>query len=205
METEVWAEVDKARGETADLLDSLSEEQWATQSLCEQWTVRDVVGHLVLDTRPTKVFPGLLANGFNFDRWMARASRVAAKRPTDELVGALRDMIGSRRTPPFTKPTDVLTDTVVHTQDIRRPLHIETGPPLDRIRMVADFVKDHRFYKSARKRAGLRLRATDTDWSVGDGPVVEGPLEAIVMALLGRKSACDELVGEGVETLRSRL
>ena len=29
------------------VLDDLSEEQWNTQSLCEKWRVRDVVGHLV--------------------------------------------------------------------------------------------------------------------------------------------------------------
>lgn len=205
MDSQVWAEVDRARGETADLLDSLSDEQWAARSLCSEWSVRDVAGHLVLDTRVSRVFPGLIANGFNFDRWMAKASKASALRPPDALVAAMRDLIGSRRTPPFTKPCDVLTDTVVHTQDIRRPLSIGTTPPLDRLRLVADFVKDHRFYKSARKRAGLTLRATDTDWAVGDGPVVEGRLEAIVMALLGRASACDDLGGDGLETLRSRL
>jgi uncharacterized protein (TIGR03083 family) len=42
--------MDMARAERAELaafLSTLSAEQWATQSLCERWTVKDVVAHMI--------------------------------------------------------------------------------------------------------------------------------------------------------------
>jgi uncharacterized protein (TIGR03083 family) len=203
--TDVWNEVDKARRELADLLDGLSADQWAAKSLCTEWTVRDVVGHLTLDVRLAKVFPGVIKNGFSFDKWMCKASKHSGEREPADLVASLRTLIGTRRTPPFTKPADVLTDTVVHTQDIRRPLHLDGNAPTDRLVEIAEFIKDHRFYKTAKKRDGLALKATDAAWSVGAGAPVEGTIEALVMALMGRTAALDDLHGEGVATLRSRI
>jgi hypothetical protein len=51
---------------------------------------------------------------------------------------------------------------------------------------------------------GLRLRATDQDWSAGDGPEVAGPSEAIALAATGRAVALDDLAGEGLPILRAR-
>jgi hypothetical protein len=53
--------------------------------------------------------------------------------------------------------------------------------------------------------AGLTLRATDTDWSAGEGPEVRGPAIAILLAISGRAAGLDDLAGEGVETLRPRM
>ena len=52
--------------------------------------------------------------------------------------------------------------------------------------------------------AGLSLRATDADWSYGDGPEVAGPALALLMAMATRPLFLS-LSGEGVETLRGRL
>ena len=52
--------------------------------------------------------------------------------------------------------------------------------------------------------AGLKLAATDIDWTFGDGPEVRGTGEALLLAICGRKAALDDLEGEGVATLRSR-
>ena len=54
----------------------------------------------------------------------------------------------------------------------------------------------------ARKRVrGVRLVATDTDFDLGTGPVVEGPIQAILLAMGGRPAGIFELTGPG----RSRL
>jgi hypothetical protein len=59
---------------------------------------------------------------------------------------------------------------------------------------------------SARRRvAGLRLVATDTDWSHGKGPEVEGAAEALLLLLYGRSPRTDELTGEGAATVLARL
>jgi len=48
------------------------------------------------------------------------------------------------------------------------------------------------------------LRATDTDWSAGNGPVVSGPAISLVQAITGRTIALDDLSGDGLAELRSR-
>ena len=57
----------------------------------------------------------------------------------------------------------------------------------------------------ARKRlAGLRLTATDTEWAVGSGAPVEGPIAALLLLVTGRLAAVDQLTGDGVCALRRR-
>jgi len=70
---------------------------------------------------------------------------------------------------------------------------------------VADFYKGSNLIIGSKKRvAGIKLRATDADWSFGDGPEVSGPIVSLVLAMTGRKPALDGLSGDGVATLRSR-
>jgi uncharacterized protein (TIGR03083 family) len=204
-EAAVWSEIDRSRAELADFLDTLKADEWEKFSLCTAWKVRDVTGHLTMDVRPRTIFPGLIKKGFRFNKFNDDAAHENGKKPPSEHVRQLRNLIGQRRRPPFTKTKDVLTDTLVHTQDIKRPLGQPNTFPAERWVTVADFIKDHRFYKTSKKRAGLKLRATDADWSAGEGALVEGPIEAIVMALMGRTSALADLAGDGVETLRARL
>ena len=52
---------------------------------------------------------------------------------------------------------------------------------------------------------GLQLVATDIDWTWGSGPVVTGPGEALLLAMLGRKQAVVGLAGDGLSTFSSRL
>ena len=42
-----WQIAATARNDFADLLERLTDDQFAAQSLCEEWSVRDVAGHLV--------------------------------------------------------------------------------------------------------------------------------------------------------------
>ncbi|QNN55211.1 hypothetical protein [Nocardioides mesophilus] len=56
-----------------------------------------------------------------------------------------------------------------------------------------------------RRAEGLRLVADDQDWSWGEGRAVDGPSEALAMALAGRAVAVDDLSGPGADLLRERL
>ena len=94
---------------------------------------------------------------------------------------------------------------LIHGQDMCRPLGIKRELPEAHLVSVAAFVKDdvHRF--GAKKRiAGLKLTATDMDWSHGNGPEVTGPAEALVMMMAGRLVALDDLSGEGKAALATR-
>ncbi|MGH8970589.1 MAG: maleylpyruvate isomerase family mycothiol-dependent enzyme [Actinomycetes bacterium] len=98
-----------------------------------------------------------------------------------------------------------LGETVVHREDIRRPLGIAHTYPGDAVTRLADFYKGSNLLIGSKRRiAGVRLRATDAEWSSGEGPEVAGPLLSLVLAMTGRKAALDDLSGEGLATLRSR-
>src|ERR1035438_4570845 len=51
---------------------------------------------------------------------------------------------------------------------------------------------------------GLRLQASDGPFATGSGPLVSGSTLALIMAMAGRVTYCDELDGDGVATLRAR-
>jgi hypothetical protein len=75
------------------------------------------------------------------------------------------------------------------------------------LRAVLGFLMSPRAARGFVRRgrlAGLRLRATDQDWSAGDGPEVSGPIEALALAATGRPVALDDLAGEGLPILRAR-
>jgi uncharacterized protein (TIGR03083 family) len=206
---DVYEEIASARRELADFLDSLDDKGWQTQSLCSQWTVREVSGHLSmpLSTPGPKVLMAIVANGFSFDKANDKLSRArAAKLAPKELAASLRDNAEHRFKPPFLGPMAPLTDLVVHSSDIRRPLGQSVPVPKERASAVLDFLAGApQGFVNKKRLAGLRFEATDIDWSHGDGPLVRGPAEALIMAVTGRTVALADLEGDGVATLRSRI
>jgi len=201
-----WPALDDEREQLADLLDTLTPEQWNTETLCDGWRVREVAAHLTVAGTVTagQLVPGLLKHRFSFDKWMDRESRARSGGPTSELAAKVRALVGVHHKPPVVKDIDPLCDTLVHQQDIRRPLGMPRTIPGDRLLAVADHLAANRIYKVPKRIAGVRLRMTDHDWSTGDGLAVEGPGEAVVMAMIGRGAALDDLAGEGLATLRAR-
>ena len=55
------------------------------------------------------------------------------------------------------------------------------------------------------RAAGLRLVATDAEWSHGEGAEVRGPLVSLLMAVSGRGEALDDLTGPGLVRLHGAL
>ena len=51
--TDVWPDVHQERQALLELLETLTPEQWDAPSLCAEWRVRDVVGHMVSETDMT--------------------------------------------------------------------------------------------------------------------------------------------------------
>lgn len=99
----------------------------------------------------------------------------------------------------------LLGETLIHAEDIRRPLGIHHAYPLDSLRDVITFTVACNLVLGTRERVeGLRLVATDIDYSHGSGEVVEGPLMALTLAVTGRGAGCDDLSGPGVAVLRGR-
>ncbi len=205
---DTWQAIDEERTALADDLATLDDSQWDTQSLCDEWKVRHVVGHLVggADVKAGPFLVGMLKNGMNFNRTMAREGRALGAAPPEELLGQFRKTIGTRRTPPGAKPEVMLTDLVCHCGDIRRPTGMTRNVPEATLVAVADAVKGVGFPLGAKKRiAGLRLSATDSDWSAGDGPSVTGPLASLIFVMAGRRAPLADLSGEGTNFLQARM
>ena len=96
-----------------------------------------------------------------------------------------------------------VADVAVHTQDIRRPLGIEGDLDADVLRVALDMCTTHdkaKLFVPPKDIEGLRLEATDLDWSFGSGDLVSGTGEAILMAI-NRRDSRSELSGDGVPNL----
>ena len=206
---DTFAEIADERRGLADLLSGLTAEQQATQSLCSEWRVHDVVAHLVvpLEVGIPRFAVAMLGSRGNFDRANVRLAGRQARRPFGELLEVLRRKAGSRFTPPGAGPEAPLTDVLVHGLDIRWPLGLARVVPEHRLRTSLDHVSDPASRGVVPKGAldGLRFEADDVDWTHGSGPVVRGPAEALLLALTGRPTALDRLTGDGAPTLRARL
>ncbi len=204
--SDLWTLVAAERGALADDVVNLTPAQWASRSLCSGWTVRDVVAHLTAaaSTSPSAFFIQFAKAGFNFDKYAnVGLSRRLGADPAATLAG-FRAEKNSTTCPPGPKPT-WLGEIIVHGEDIRRALGIPHSYDPQAIRQVADFYKRSNTLIGAKDRiSGLRLQATDQDWGTGTGPIVEGPLLSLVMAMTGRKAHLDDLTGEGLNSLRQR-
>jgi hypothetical protein len=94
---------------------------------------------------------------------------------------------------------------LTHTGDIS----LAVGKPLDlpvvHYVIGLDYMKDVQPVLGCKQRIdGLLLKATDVDWSTGDGPLVEGDAKHLLSAMTGRRAVLDDLTGEGVEIMRGR-
>lgn len=207
--TALWDDVREERFDLADLLESFTPDQWNAETLCTDWRVRDVIAHMIWTIEGFRLVGsalGVVASGMNPDRYMSKLAIREGGRDTGELLTKFRSLASNRRHPPFLGVEDMLLDVVVHQQDIRRPLGIAYSTKDERLRAVADKFKDHgRPFFTSKLIAGLRLVATDTGWSTGEGPEVRGPLASLVMAMGRRTAALDDLDGDGKAVLASRL
>jgi uncharacterized protein (TIGR03083 family) len=196
----------------SDLAHGLSDEQWDHASLCEGWRVRDVVSHMCVGyTTPMASMLGKIARyGFNVPKASKQESIAFGSSHTPAQILAVFDTIHRDRVrkgiTKVIKTEEALVDHLTHHQDIRRPLGLPRPMPEDRLLAALDFVPSlGGFVKAKGRVAGLRLVADDIDWTHGDGPEVRGPGEAILLAATGRPVALDDLKGEGVDVLRTRM
>lgn len=203
---DLWQLVHTQRRALAQDLAGLSPQDWTRPTLCEGWTVREVVAHLSA------------AAGTNLPRWLA--SMAAARfNPAvhndrrlqaylgdspEQTLAHFRAAIESTTAP--TRDTAAwLGEVVVHAQDIRHPLGLHSQPPVATVRPVLDFFVSRDFAVPSKSAGrGLRLRASDSPFDHGTGPLVQGSTLALTMALAGRSAYCAELTGPGVELLGQR-
>lgn len=202
----VYEMVVAERMHMADLFASLTEEQLATRSLCEAWTVHEVAAHLATYLRfgKLKIMACMIARAGDFAPGNQKLCQWYARRSTADLVAYLRRNAGSRSTPPRSGYDPMLADLILHDLDVRIPLGIAREIPADRLAVAFHHFATVRSpaYAIGGRLRGLRFETTDTGWTTGAGPVVRGPAAAVVMAMSGRKAGWANLTGDGVELLR---
>jgi uncharacterized protein (TIGR03083 family) len=146
----------------------------------------------------------LISAGFKFNVFTDRGAKRLSVLGRDELVRRLKARTTTTNHPPA-PVIAMLGEIIVHGEDIRRPLSLEHKYPEAAVVALADSWKKTNLLIGAKRRiAGLRLRATDNDWTYGDGPEVSGPMISLILAMTGRKGAQPDLSGEGLATLAAR-
>ncbi|CAL9334381.1 maleylpyruvate isomerase family mycothiol-dependent enzyme [Streptomyces sp. enrichment culture] len=202
----VWSMIRAERAALADDLAGLTAGQWATPSLCDGLTVREVLAHLTAGASLNTVrwFAGVVRCRFDFDRQVAmRLAEQLGSGPADTL-DRFRRVVPSTTRPPL-PALAMLGETFVHGEDIRRPLGIRRDYPVETVTAVAEYYRGTDLVVVAKGRiGGLKLVADDGPFSTGDGALASGRTVDLVMAMTGRAACCDELDGDGVGILRGR-
>lgn len=207
---EVWAAIDDHRTRTADLLDTLRDDEWHHDSLCDGWTVRDVAAHLTLQQirlrHAIAMLPVLLRHPGGPNTAIHYSATHKATAPTGQLVREIRAMVGSRKHNIGLSPHEPLIDVLVHGQDIAIPLGrtLRVSPEAG-AEAATHIVSYGTGWKSKVFRQNrfstLRLCATDVDWSCGSGPEIRGPMPDLLLLLTGRAVDLGRLSGDGLEAI----
>jgi uncharacterized protein (TIGR03083 family) len=195
------------RAEMAGFLVGLTPEQWDAPTLCDGWRVRDVVAHVYgyEDVGFSGFVARLVRAGMNGDRANAATLDEQSGLSPAELTERAGRCLRPRGFTTLFGGRIALTDCMIHQQDIRRPLGLARHIPADRLAVALEFARTAPPIGARKRVAGLRLVATDLGWTAGDGPSVEGPGEALLMAVAGRRGVAGELHGPGAATLRDRI
>lgn len=184
-------------------LRAIDQDSWDAQSLCSEWRVRDVVGHLI---RLGDYYRGLhrsvrdlLESGLQLDRALSVSARRVGIASPDQLLEQFEDAryeetLVFRLHP---QPLFALAEWIVHGQDIRRPLGLKVSFEPSALMAIADVSTKWYTWGGRQRRRQERFEATDVDWATGRGPpVLRGPMEAIVMVMFAREAAMADLVAQ---------
>lgn len=192
----------RERLEFAELLAGLTAQQWAAPSLCTGWSVRDVAAHTIgyLDQGVGRLLRRMVTARGDVDRVNAAIQPQMAAATPAQLVDLMRRGAVPSGAGGLYGGRVALIECVIHQQDIRRPLGLPRMIPEDALRVCLTYARISPVI-AARRTRDLRLVATDLDWSVGRGPEVRGPGEALLLAMTGRRRVREELAGDGVSRL----
>ncbi|MBF4162321.1 maleylpyruvate isomerase family mycothiol-dependent enzyme [Nocardioides acrostichi] len=200
-----WSVIADERRRLADVLDTLTDDQWAHPSLCAGWSVKDVAAHVMVGptSSPRASATAMLKARGSVDRAMRLMAAQRAEEPTEALVACLRDEADSPFAPPVVGWLGPLADIRLHSLDITVPLGIDVEFTSEPWRVIFDFLVSWRarvgFIPGG--RPALTLVADDAGWQHGAGPRVAGPAASLAMALCRRPAGLARLDGPGVAAL----
>lgn len=199
-----WERAGRLRRDLADIAEGLSEEQLQAPTLCEQWTAQGVVCHVAgfVTTSFPKFMWTVAKNRGNFDKASQEMANTELARPFADVLADLRGKATKSSALPMFPEELTMADTMIHIQDIRRPLGLDGGFDDESKRAALDFLTEHKMATTLVDRKpleGVKLSPTDLDWSWGDGAEITGTAEAIMMAMANRPSAMADISGPGAD------
>ena len=191
----------------ASFLDGLTPQQWNSPTLCELWTVREVAIHTVsYDELTTAGLVGRFLKGrLNTDRINAIGVADYSDRSPQQITVLIRSYAQPHGLTGGFGGKIALTDGMIHQQDIRRSIGLPRTIDPERLRTALNFARFAPTIRGAWRARGVRLVASDLDWSHGRGPEVRGPGEALLMAMAGRRAALDDVDGPGKAKLAQHI
>lgn len=202
-----WDLIRAERSRLAEDLAELRPVAWSAPTLCADWSVEEVVAHLTAGASIGRWSWMRSIAGAGFRPEVHNARRLAEHRGSTpaQTLERFRGVVDSRVAP----TGDLwawLGEVVVHGSDVREPLGIRTAPDPDAVLVVAEGYVRRDFAVASRSTVkGLHLVATDSSFSAGDGPTVEGTTLDLVLAMAGRPTAASRLRGDGAPLLVERL
>jgi uncharacterized protein (TIGR03083 family) len=208
------------RRSLAAALSTLTADQWRGASLCAGWTPAHVLAHLTMPFRISEpdFMAGLQRCGGDFTRFSDEIAARDSKLPPADLVGVLRDNADTPWAPPGGGLTGALSHDVIHGLDITWPLSLAHEIPARTMTIVLDAItapperesraggtgagntgaKAGRGTLFGFPLGGIRVRATDLDWSAGDGEELAGRSRDLLPLLAGRAVPGELFQGPGL-------
>jgi uncharacterized protein (TIGR03083 family) len=181
--------ISPGRRALADALDELTPDQWRGPTMCAGWTPGHVLAHLTMPFRMSEqaFMAGLQECGGDFTKFSDGIADRDSKLPQSELVAVLRNNADTPWSPPGGGLVSALSHDVIHGLDITWPLSIDY-PLNDRaLTTVLDSIispgTETHFGVAL---PGIKLTATDLDWTRGSGAPLAGRSRDLIMLLANR-------------------
>jgi uncharacterized protein (TIGR03083 family) len=203
----------------ADALTQLSAEQWHGASLCAGWTPAHVLAHQTMPFRLSEAefMAGMQRCGGDFTKYSDEIAERDSHIPPSELVAVLRENAENPWAPPGGGLAGALSHDVIHGLDVTWLAGLACEIPVEAMTMVLGSITgplalpdDAVVAADVRPGAehttvfgfplgGIKVSATDLDWSAGQGAELRGRSRDLLPLLAGRKISRELFSGPGAD------
>lgn len=169
--------------------------------------MHDVLAHLVdvALTTPTNLATTMLRAGMNLDKQNQNGMLTHRGDTPEQTLEAFAAVVPRTSGPPtWLAPLESrLVEEIAHGEDIRRPLGLRRDYPVAALTAASAYLARTSNARGGAKDLARRvtLRATDHQFEIGSGPLVEGPLLELFLILSGRPHDPAVVTGPGLAEL----
>ncbi|TSD99351.1 maleylpyruvate isomerase family mycothiol-dependent enzyme [Skermania sp. ID1734] len=178
------------RRELAEVFSALSPQQWEAPTLCAGWRPREVLAHITMQYRMSmpRFALEMVRDRGNFNRMADRTARRDAGQYTSEELVALLDANAEHPwRPPGGGFAGALSHDVIHGLDVTEALGLGRKVPPERLAVVLGGLGQRQLKFFGVDLTGVRLEATDMDWSYGEGEPFRAPAQQLLLKVSGRR------------------